>query len=194
MVALTIYDRTIVILEVGSSGRSVSLVERGRLSWRSLHDRVCLPGAEPASPNRLSDSTHAPCRQAARKNATLRGTCASISASSVLRFTSNSARSSMGTRTRSRKSRAVVARRSSKSIRDGVIAHFIASALTRSGLVHALEYVPCGQLPKTFLRPSFAFRYCASLRVVLLRDLFSRCLFLRMFFDRLNGCFRHLPR
>ena len=60
MVALTISDRTIVILEVGSSGRSVSLVERGRLSWRSLHDRVCLPGAEPASPNRLSDSNSRP--------------------------------------------------------------------------------------------------------------------------------------
>jgi hypothetical protein len=38
-----------------------------------------------------------PFLHAARKNTTLRATCASISASSTLRFTSNNARSSMGT-------------------------------------------------------------------------------------------------
>ena len=29
------------------------------------------------------------------------------------------------------------------------------SELTRSRLVHALEHIPCGQLPETLLRPSF---------------------------------------
>jgi hypothetical protein len=43
-----------------------------------------------ADPYGLRNSTP-PCRQPARKNPTLPATCASISASSVLRFTSNSA-------------------------------------------------------------------------------------------------------
>jgi hypothetical protein len=66
-------------------------------------DKVSLPGGW-----FCESQLTPPRRQAAKKNATLRATCAPISACSVLAFTSNSARSRQGTTARSR-NRAVVA-------------------------------------------------------------------------------------
>jgi len=53
-----------------------------------------------------------PCRQAARKKATLRFTCGPISAHSCLSFSPNKARSIKGNNTKSRKKHVVVAMRS----------------------------------------------------------------------------------
>src|SRR5258708_25590023 len=91
--------------------RASPLADRGVGASR-WSGRVPLEGAELELAWLFEVQLTPPFLHAARKNATLRATCASISASSTLTFTSNSARSSMGTATRSRKSRAVVARRS----------------------------------------------------------------------------------